>query len=115
MHMAKSGRARLSSARRGLPKSRDNTRARRAEDSRALPSAFQRITVQLRRAYSLFFIAFALNALAHNPDTSYCRVTITPREVLCKFTYDFLTLQRITTLDSNGDGQVSRAELEGAF
>jgi hydrogenase/urease accessory protein HupE len=54
-------------------------------------------------------------ALAHNPDTSYSRVTITPREVVCKFTFDLLTLNRITPLDSNGDGRLSRAELETAM
>jgi hypothetical protein len=54
-------------------------------------------------------------AVAHNPDTSYARVTITPREVLCKFTYDLLTLDRIAPLDANGDGQLSRAELETAM
>src|SRR5881394_4054256 len=64
---------------------------------------------------ALVVVGLALNAFGHNPDTSYCKVAITPKEVLCKFTYDFLTLQKMTTLDANGDGQVSRNELEAAF
>ena len=59
------------------------------------------------------FVSF--HAVAHNPDTSYARITITPREVICKFTYDLLTLSRITPLDVNEDGQLSRAELETAM
>ena len=61
------------------------------------------------------FVVLMGSAWAHNPDTSYCKVTITPREVVCRFTYDLLTLQRITALDANGDGNVSRAEMEAAF
>ena len=56
-------------------------------------------------------MSFAFSASAHNLDTSYCRVNITAHEVSFAFTYDLLTLQRITKLDRNGDGQVSRAEL----
>jgi hypothetical protein len=54
-------------------------------------------------------------SFAHAPDTSYCKVFIHPNEVLCKFSYDIKTLQRITKLDANGDGVLSRAELEAAF
>jgi hydrogenase/urease accessory protein HupE len=53
-------------------------------------------------------------AFAHNPDTSYARVTITSSEVEFKFSYDLTTLQRITRLDTNADHQLSRAELEAA-
>jgi hydrogenase/urease accessory protein HupE len=60
------------------------------------------------------FVVFAATAFAHNPDTSYCRVTIAPHEVEFKFTYDLLTLQRIVRMDANGDDRISRAELEAA-
>lgn len=58
---------------------------------------------------------FSSAASAHAPDTSYCQIAIHPKEVLCKFSYDIKTLQRITKLDANGDGVLSRAELEVAF
>jgi hypothetical protein len=60
------------------------------------------------------FFVFAASAFAHTPDTSYCRITITPHEVEFKFSYDVTTLQRITPLDTNGDHKVSRAEVETA-
>src|SRR5689334_12201965 len=63
----------------------------------------------------LLLTLVAQTASAHNPDTSYCKVTITAHEVVCKFTYDLLTLQRIAPLDANGDGQLTRAEMEAAF
>jgi hypothetical protein len=53
-------------------------------------------------------------AFAHNPDLSYARVTITPRDVEFQFVFDVNTLQRITRLDTNSDLQISRAELETA-
>ncbi len=53
-------------------------------------------------------------ALAHNPDTSYARVEITPPEVTFKFSYDLNTLRRMTPLDTNGTHQVTREELEAA-
>ena len=37
---------------------------------------------------------------------------ITPRLITFKFTYDVTTLQRITKLDADGNGQISRAEFE---
>jgi hypothetical protein len=60
-------------------------------------------------------VLLASTAFAHNPDTSYCKVAISAKEVACKFTYDLLTLQKITKLDANDDGQISRSELEAAF
>ncbi|MGI8964855.1 MAG: HupE/UreJ family protein, partial [Limisphaerales bacterium] len=60
------------------------------------------------------FLACATTAFAHNPDTSYCRVTITPHEIEWKFSYDLTTLQRITKLDTDADQKISRAELETA-
>jgi len=67
-----------------------------------------------KSALLLFFLALTANAFAHNPETSYCRVTITAHEVEFKFTYDLLTLQRMTALDANGDDKLSRAELQAA-
>ena len=55
------------------------------------------------------------NVLAHAPDTSYCRISITAGEVECKFSFDIATLQRITTLDANSDGILSRSELEVVY
>jgi len=57
---------------------------------------------------------FVYPAFAHNPDTSYARVIITAQEVEFKFSYDIATLQRIAQLDTNGDHQISRAELLAA-
>jgi hypothetical protein len=59
-------------------------------------------------------LALAGRAFAHNLDTSYARVTITPQEVEFKFAYDLASLQRITRLDPDGDLQVSRAEIVAA-
>ena len=67
-----------------------------------------------RVAGAVLFSALAIRVLAHTPDTSYCRITISPHEVEFKFSYDVTTLQRMTPLDANGDHKVSRAELETA-
>jgi len=53
-----------------------------------------------------------LLARAHNPDTSYARVTIGEREIAFRFTYDLFTLQKVVPLDADRDGRVTRAELE---
>lgn len=68
----------------------------------------------LRHFLIVLLLVWTGRAFAHNPDTSYARVTITPQEVEFKFSYDLATLQRITKLDTNGDFQISRAELEAA-
>lgn len=54
----------------------------------------------------------AATGRAHNPDTSYARVTIGEREVRFRFTYDLFTLQKVVPLDANGDGRTTRAELQ---
>lgn len=64
--------------------------------------------------FILLVVACATKAFAHTPDTSYCRVTITPHELEFKFSYDLTTLQRITKLDANGDQKISRTELEAS-
>jgi hypothetical protein len=63
---------------------------------------------------SLLLLFVAQLCAAHNPDTSYCRITITPHEVGFQFTYDVATLQRITRIDTNGDHKISKAELEAS-
>jgi hypothetical protein len=64
--------------------------------------------------YCLFCLAFVTSAFAHNPDTSYCRVSIRTNEVLFKFTYDLATLQRMTAIDTNADETISEAEFNAA-
>ena len=61
----------------------------------------------------VFFVGVS-SVLAHNPDTSYSRITITPHEVECQFIYDLNTLQRMARLDTDGDHRISRAELAAA-
>lgn len=51
---------------------------------------------------------------AHNPDTSYARVTIASNAVEFRFTYDIVTLRLITEVDADGDERVSRREIEAA-
>jgi hypothetical protein len=59
-------------------------------------------------------LCFSSVALAHSPDTSYCRIGIGQHEIEFKFTFDLATLQRITNLDANGDQKLSREELIAA-
>jgi HupE / UreJ protein len=63
----------------------------------------------------LLILLACRTAHAHTPDTSYSRISITPHEVECKFSFDIATLQRIAPLDANNDGLLSRAELETAY
>ena len=53
-----------------------------------------------------------LVARAHNPDTSYARVTLGEHEVTFRFTYDLFTLEKIAALDTDHDGRTTRAELQ---
>jgi HupE / UreJ protein. len=69
----------------------------------------------LRTIFSLLFCVVTWTTLAHTPDTSYCRIAITARELECKFSFDIATLQRITTLDANNDGILSQSELQTAY
>lgn len=48
---------------------------------------------------------------AHNPDTSYVRVKVSPDKIETRLTYDVFTLLKIGPLDENGDGQLQRSEL----
>jgi hypothetical protein len=56
-------------------------------------------------------LRLASSALAHNPDTSYARVTISSNALEFKFTYDIVTLLRITPLDANADQRITRDEI----
>jgi hypothetical protein len=49
---------------------------------------------------------------AHNPDTSYARVEITPSGVTLKLTYDLFTLSKIVALDEDVDRRITREELQ---
>lgn len=59
---------------------------------------------------ALLLAPFAVRA--HNPDTSYARVTLGQHEVRFRFTYDLFTLQKVVPLDTDRDGRTSRAELQ---
>jgi len=61
---------------------------------------------------SPFHFALAAALLAHNPDTSYVRVIISPDKIETRLTYDIFTLLKITPLDDNHDNQLQRSELE---
>jgi hypothetical protein len=73
------------------------------------------LSPSLVTVFLLLCLSFSSTAHAHTPDTSYSRISITPHEVECKFSFDIATLQRITSLDSNNDGLLSRSELEIAY
>jgi hydrogenase/urease accessory protein HupE len=61
---------------------------------------------------SPFPLALAAALLAHNPDTSYLRVTISADKIETRLTYDIFTLLKITPLDDNQDNKLQRSELE---
>jgi hydrogenase/urease accessory protein HupE len=65
-------------------------------------------------ALCAFAVLFPRAGLAHNPDTSYCRIAISSHEVEFKFTYDLAVLQRMALIDTNHDAKITRAELEAA-
>ncbi len=53
----------------------------------------------------------ACPAWAHNPDTSYTRVKISPREIEFRFTFDVLTLGKIVELDPSRLRLITRLAL----
>src|SRR5262245_40543916 len=61
---------------------------------------------------SPFPFALAAAILAHNPDTSYVRITISPEKIETRLTYDVFTLLTITSLDDNRDNQLHKSELD---
>lgn len=62
----------------------------------------------------LVCLLLAASVRAHTADTSYCKIAIAPEEVILTFTFDLATLGRMTPLDADGDGRVTRAELGAA-
>ena len=51
-------------------------------------------------------------AQAHNPDTSYLRIRLTPEALETEFVFDVVTLVKIVPpLDADGDHKLTRAEL----
>jgi HupE / UreJ protein. len=60
---------------------------------------------------SATFLSLALALCGHNPDTSYARIEIGEKSIKSRLTYDIFTLLRITPLNDNADGQISREEL----
>jgi hypothetical protein len=62
---------------------------------------------------SVVYAAVAAALLAHNPDTSYARITITEDKVQTRLTYDIFTLLKVIQLDDNRDGRLQRSELDG--
>ncbi|MES2695057.1 MAG: HupE/UreJ family protein [Verrucomicrobiota bacterium] len=71
------------------------------------------------RFLDLALLALALFATlpalrAHTADTSYAKIAIGREEVAFTFTYDVLTLTRMTGVDANRDGSITRTELLAA-
>jgi len=62
----------------------------------------------------LAFLAGHTLAFAHNPDTSYAQVKLTESQVVVRLTYDLFTLEKITQVDADGDGRITREELRHA-
>src|SRR4051794_1562768 len=53
-----------------------------------------------------------LALVGHNPETSYARVQIAADKIETRLTFDVFTLLKIVALDDNGDGDLSRSELD---
>lgn len=68
----------------------------------------------MRTLRLVLFLGLLTALRAHTPDTSYAKIDITREQVAFTFTYDLLTLTRMTAVDANRDGQVTRAELQAA-
>jgi hydrogenase/urease accessory protein HupE len=59
----------------------------------------------------LAFFLSAVAALAHNPDTSYARCVVASDHVELRLTYDIFTLLKISDIDTDHDGRLTRDEL----
>ena len=59
----------------------------------------------------LVLLLLGAGAGAHVSDTSLLRVRVLPDKLQLEANVDLLTLNRVVTLDANGDGSVTRAEL----
>ena len=62
----------------------------------------------------LALVAGHTSAFAHNPDTSYAQVKFTDSQISTRLTYDLFTLEKITKIDADGDGKITRDELRRA-
>lgn len=68
----------------------------------------------MKRGLWVVWIVLALlsaAARAHNPDTSYARCVVTDGAVELRLTCDVFTLLKITDLDADHDGRLTRTEL----
>jgi hydrogenase/urease accessory protein HupE len=68
----------------------------------------------LRLVAIIVFNWFALTARAHAPETSYCKIRITPEAVETTFTFDLATLRLMAPFDANRDGRVTQEEVIAA-
>lgn len=69
------------------------------------------------RAFALALLIGAVGlcaARAHAPQTSYCKVRITPAAVETTFTFDLSTLRLMAAFDANHDGRATQEELLAA-
>jgi len=67
------------------------------------------------RGLAIFLVVYLVPLLAvfaHNPDTSYTRIKVTPEHIEFKFTFDVITLLKIADLDENRDHQITREEID---
>jgi hydrogenase/urease accessory protein HupE len=62
----------------------------------------------------LALVAGHTSVFAHNPDTSYAQVKFTDSRLSLRLTYDLFTLEKITRIDADGDGKITRDELRRA-
>lgn len=63
------------------------------------------------RSILLVLLLLGAGAGAHVSDTSLLRVRVLPDKLQLEANVDLLTLNRVVTLDADGDGSVTRAEL----
>jgi hypothetical protein len=82
--------------------------------ARVLLGSHDRIIAVRRHSAWVLALVLTATARAHTPDTSYCKVAIGADEVAFTFTFDLATLSRMTPIDANRDGQITRAELLAA-
>lgn len=80
-------------------------------DSTPVEPATLLVTARTLAARFVVLCLCSASALAHNPDTSYTRIKVSPTELEYKFTFDITTLLKIVDLDANHDRHVTVEEL----
>lgn len=60
---------------------------------------------------ALVCLLFPASAFAHNPDTSYTRIQVSPKQLEFRFSFDVTTLLKLVELDTNRDRRVTQDEL----